>query len=99
MQSEAEKEGSGKMNTRRVTKAGGISIPAGMRREMNIRTGDALDVETDAGGGIRLRPHLPRCVFCSGTEGVIRYMGKGICRGCAAAAGKEGKDGKREGAC
>lgn len=87
------------MNTKKVTKAGGISIPVGMRREMNIQPGDALDVETDGRGRLLLRPHLPRCVFCSEVQDVAIFMGKGICRSCAMAAGKEGIDGKQEDAC
>ncbi len=83
------------MNTKKVTRAGAVSIPVGIRREMNIQAGDALDVE--AGGGfILVRPHLPRCVFCSGTEDVALYMGKGICRLCAGNAGKEHGNGKQE---
>ncbi len=84
------------MNTRKVTKGGCISIPVRMRRTMKIRPGDALDVEEDGRGGISLKPHLPRCVFCSGTEDVELYMGKGICRRCAEAAGKGDGDGKPE---
>lgn len=85
------------MNTKRVTKAGAVSIPVGIRREMNIRAGDALDVEADgSSGSIIVRPHLPRCVFCGGTQDVALYMGKGICRLCAGNAGKEQEDGKQE---
>lgn len=86
------------MNTKRVTKAGAVSIPVGIRREMNIQAGDALDVEVggNGGGSILIRPHLPRCVFCSGTQDVALYMGKGICRLCAGNARKEQEDGKQE---
>ena len=86
------------MNVKKVTKAGGISIPVGIRREMNIQPGDALDVEMDdcGAGFILVRPHLPRCIFCSGTQDVMLYMGKGICRFCAETAGKENENGNEE---
>ena len=71
------------MNTKRVSKSGGISIPVGLRRE------HALDVETDAQGNVVLKRHLPRCVFCGSTENVNIFMGKGICRACAGQIGKE----------
>lgn len=77
------------MNTKRVNKSGGISIPVGLRRELAIRPGDALDVETDAQGNVVLKRHLPRCVFCGSTEEVTLWMGKGICRSCAGQIGKE----------
>lgn len=82
------------MNTKRVTKSGGVGIPVGLRRELNVRPGDAMDVYSDSSGKIIFSPHLPRCMFCSGTEDVKLYMGKGICRRCAAAAGKGAEDGK-----
>lgn len=77
------------MNTKRVSKSGGISIPVGLRRELAIQPGDALDVETDAQGSVILKRHLPRCVFCGSTENVNIFMGKGICRNCAGQIGKE----------
>lgn len=77
------------MNTKRVNRSGGISIPVGLRRELAIRPGDALDVETDAQGNVILKRHLPRCVFCGSTEEVTLWMGKGICRTCAGQIGKE----------
>lgn len=80
------------MNTKKVTKAGGINIPIGMRREMNIKQGDALDVEVTSSGRIVLRPHLPRCIFCSSTEDVKIFVGKGVCSSCAGRLGKERED-------
>lgn len=77
------------MNTKRITKAGSIGIPVGLRREQNIRTGDAMDVQVDGNGRVVLTPHLPRCVFCSSTEAVTLYRGKGVCRSCAVQIGKE----------
>ena len=77
------------MNTKRVNRSGGISIPVGLRRELAIRPGDALDVETDAQGNVILKRHLPRCVFCGSTEEVTLWMGKGICRTCAEQIRKE----------
>ena len=77
------------MNTKRVNRSGGISIPVGLRRELAIRPGDALDVETDAQGNVILKRHLPRCVFCGYTEEVTLWMGKGICWTCAGQIRKE----------
>ena len=81
------------MNTKRVTKSGGISIPVGLRRELNLQPGDALDVEVDGIGRVILAPHLPRCVFCDSTERVVTYNGKGICQACVSVIGRRGVHG------
>ena len=59
------------MNTKRVTRSGGIGIPVGLRREMNIQPGDALDVEADEAGQVNPVPHPPQCVLRSSSEEVI----------------------------
>lgn len=74
------------MNTKRVTKAGGVSIPVGLRRELGIQQGDAMDVEVSAAGDILLKRHQPRCVFCGTDSKVMLLSGKGICEDCLAAA-------------
>lgn len=81
------------MNTKRITKSGGISIPVGLRRELNLQPGDALDVEVDGKGRVILAPHLPRCVFCGSTEEVRTYNGKGICQACAELIGRREQNG------
>lgn len=86
------------MNTKRITKSGGVSIPVGLRRELNLQPGDALDVEVDGKGRVILAPHLPRCVFCGSTDGVVIYNGKGICQTCAGVIGRrEGYGGDDQG--
>lgn len=70
------------VNTKKVSKAGGVSIPVGLRREYGIQPGDALDVEMQEGNVI-LKPHNPRCVFCLSNEQVITLKGKGICKDCS----------------
>lgn len=81
------------MNTKRITKSGGISIPVGLRRELSLQPGDSLDVEADGRGRVILSPHLPRCVFCGATDGVITYNGKGICQACADLVGRRNQYG------
>lgn len=76
------------MNTKRITKSGGVSIPVGLRRDLSLQPGDALDVEVDGEGRVILIPHLPRCVFCGTTDSVVTYNGKGICQACANVIGR-----------
>lgn len=85
------------MNTKRITKSGVISIPVGLRRELSLQLGDALDVEVDGQGRVILAPHLPRCVFCTSTDGVVTYNGKGICQACANVIGRRDQHGGDKG--
>ena len=71
------------ISSKRVAKSGIIGIPVKLRRELNIQGGDVLDVSTDENGNIILKPHNRRCVLCSGTDRVVLFEGKGICKKCA----------------
>lgn len=75
------------MNTeyKKMTSHGSISIPVAMRRDLGIEPRDPMIVERD-GGGIRIRPYTPRCVFCGAEDGVKEFHGRGICGRCAALA-------------
>ena len=75
------------MNTeyKKMTSHGSISIPVAMRRNLGIEPRDPMIVERD-GGGIRIRPYTPHCVFCGAEDGVKEFHGRGICGRCAALA-------------
>ncbi len=71
------------MAYKKMTSHGSISIPVAMRRELGIEPKDPMEVEIHQ-GEIRIRPYMLRCNFCSTTENVHRFQGKGICEACAA---------------
>lgn len=77
---------------KKVTSHGSISIPVVMRRGLGIEPHDPMEVE-EHDGEIRIRPYIPRCVFCGVADGVVKIRGKGICGACAAAAYGNAKGG------
>ncbi len=81
---------------KKVTSHGSISIPVAMRRGLGIEPHDPMEVEEHE-GEIRIRPYIPRCVFCGVTEGVVKLRGKGICGACATGAYGKVKGGDADG--
>lgn len=81
---------------KKVTSHGSISLPVAMRRGLGIEPHDPMEVE-EHGGEIRIRPYIPRCVFCGVAEGVVRLRGKGICGTCASGAYEKAKGGEADG--
>lgn len=66
----------------KINKSGGICIPVKLRRALNIGSGDAVVIEPAVGGGIRVTPYRPSCVFCGATEHIKELNGKGCCEKC-----------------
>lgn len=67
---------------RRVDDLGRIVLPKELRQTMGIRTGDPMEIYTDA-DNIILRKYVPGCVFC-GSVNDIRYIhGTPVCGACA----------------
>lgn len=68
---------------RKVDDLGRVVIPAGMRRSLNIREGDTLEVAVDGERIVLARPR-DACVFC-GLEGeeLLRFRNRLLCADCA----------------
>lgn len=64
-----------------ISKGGGLTIPAEVRREYNFLGGQAVDIAVED-GRLVVSPHTPRCLFCQGAEMVGKYMGRHVCRAC-----------------
>ena len=70
------------MEYKKINKGGAISIPVKLRREMNIKNGDAVSIEVMEDGGFKIKPYGMRCIFCDGIDNVTAFKGKGICDEC-----------------
>lgn len=68
---------------RTVDCVGRFVIPKEIRRTLNIKEEDALEVFVDA-DNIILRKYNPSCIFCKNLDGIVEYEGQKICRECAA---------------
>ena len=74
---------------RRIDPVGRIGLPTQLRRQFGISPGTPLEFLADEGGVLALRKWAPRCAFCGGTESVLAFRGRHVCRGCAAEAARK----------
>ncbi len=68
---------------RKVDDLGRIVIPAGIRRSLNIREGDEVEISVD-GERVVLEKPTDLCAFCGSDEGLREFRNKVICRACLA---------------
>lgn len=67
--------------TRAVDELGRFVLPIEIRRKLDIKEKDYLEIYTDE-GRIILQKYAPACIFCGEAEGVMLYTDKRICRTC-----------------
>lgn len=67
---------------RRVDDLGRIVLPKELRQTMGIRTGDPMEIYTDA-DSIILRKYAPGCAFCGSVNGIRYIHGTPVCNICA----------------
>lgn len=67
---------------RRVDDLGRIVLPKDLRQTMGIRTGDPMEIYTDA-DSIILRKYAPGCAFCGSVNGIRYIRGTLVCNICA----------------
>lgn len=66
---------------KKVSKAGGITIPQQFRHSLNIPKGAAVEIEADE-EKIVIRKHIPTCMVC-GTASNVAVVGEvEMCRHC-----------------
>ena len=66
---------------RSVDPLGRVVIPVELRRTLNIKTDDSLEVFVD-GDFIMLKKYEPACIFCGNAKDVENIHGKNVCRNC-----------------
>lgn len=69
------------MKFKKINKAGGLTIPADLRRDLGFDSGDAVDLVIE-GGNIVVKPHVQKCLFCEGDKQVVVYKNKRVCSSC-----------------
>ena len=77
------------MNTgirRKVDDLGRVVIPAGIRRSLSMREGDAVEVHVEGDRVVLTKP-ADHCVFCHSDEELQTFREKAVCRGCVATLG------------
>lgn len=66
---------------RPVDPLGRVVIPVELRRNLNIKTDDSLEVFVD-GEYIMLKKYEPACIFCGNAKDVQNIHGKNVCKDC-----------------
>ena len=66
---------------RRVGELGRIVIPIEMRKELNIKVKDPVEISLE-GSNIILHKYENRCVFCGTLRPAIKFSGKLMCNKC-----------------
>lgn len=66
---------------RRVDNLGRVVFPIELRRALDIKERDAMEIYTE-GEQIILKKYEPACVFCGEAKDVTNFKGKNICKSC-----------------
>lgn len=69
---------------RKVDSLGRIVLPSQLRRTMGLKAGDDVEILVDD-GRIILQKFSPACIFCGGSQSLVSYRGKVVCRACCRA--------------
>jgi transcriptional pleiotropic regulator of transition state genes len=67
--------------TRRIDALGRIVVPAELRRILEIRVGDLLDIRVEDGHVVLAKVEKV-CVFCGGSDSLRPYHDKRVCNPC-----------------
>ena len=68
---------------RKVDELGRIVLPIEIRKILDIKQKDAVEIFTD-NDRIVLQKYQPACIFCDSSSNVISFEGKRICEECLA---------------
>ena len=66
---------------RPVDPLGRVVIPVELRRSLDIKTDDLLEVFVE-GEYIMLKKNEKKCIFCGSTEGIVEVREKNVCSAC-----------------
>ena len=77
------RKNSGADNTigRLVDELGRIVLPIEIRKILDIKQKDAIEIFTD-NDRIVLQKYQPACIFCNNIENIVYFNGKRICSEC-----------------
>lgn len=66
---------------RKIDELGRIVLPMEIRKTLDIKEKDAVEIYTDDDKIILMKYH-PACIFCGDADDVIFFGGKRVCRTC-----------------
>ena len=66
---------------RRVDELGRIVLPIELRRTLDIKERDSLEIFVE-GASVVLKKYRPTCIFCDSARDIAVFKGKNICPKC-----------------
>ena len=66
---------------RKVDELGRIVLPIEIRKVLDIKQKDAIEIFTDD-DKIILQKYQPACIFCKNIENIVYFNGKRVCAEC-----------------
>lgn len=66
---------------RKVDELGRIVLPIELRKTLNIKSHDSIEIFVDEDKVI-LKKYEPSCIFCGNADNVVYYKGKLVCQDC-----------------
>ena len=70
------------LNQKKISRAGSVTIPAHLRRELGLEPGEVLDVSHTNKGDIVLKRSRGFCLFCKSDRELVMYDGRFVCKTC-----------------
>lgn len=70
------------LNQKKISRAGGVTIPAHLRRELGLEAGEVMDIGYTNKGDIVLHRARGFCLFCKSDHDLIMYGGRFVCSTC-----------------
>lgn len=67
---------------KKMNKAGSLTIPAALRRELGIDRGQGFKIALKDNGTIELTRSQGTCMFCKSDQNLILHAGRYICGKC-----------------
>ena len=68
---------------RKVDALGRVVLPAEIRERLDVREKDSIEFFW-YDNHLVLEKHEPACTFCGGTNGIMTFAGKNVCKACRA---------------
>lgn len=70
------------LNQKKISRAGSVTIPAHLRRELGLASGEVLDVSYTNKGDIILKRSRGSCLFCQSDRELVMHDGRFVCKTC-----------------
>lgn len=70
-----------------IDSLGRLVIPNEIRNSLEIGPNDKVEIFLE-GDRIIMKKHIPSCIFCGSSEGLVAFKERKLCKNCAAEIGK-----------